>query len=107
MHIHDRAVGFYGETAIVGGGLGWASGAAWARKRRGLDSIAVAYAGDGAFANGVFAEAVRVADFWDALTHDRPYRAAWTPDTVRAEVERGVATHFDPEVAHAFLGLGM
>jgi putative two-component system response regulator len=53
------------------------------------------------------ARIVAVADFWDALTHDRPYRAAWTPDTVRAEVERGVATHFDPEVAHAFLGLGM
>ena len=64
MHIHDRAVGFYGETAIVGGGLGWASGAAWARKRKGHSSIAVAYAGDGAFANGVFAEAIRVADFW-------------------------------------------
>jgi TPP-dependent pyruvate/acetoin dehydrogenase alpha subunit len=64
MHIHDREVGFYGETAIVGGGLGWAAGAAWARRRRGLDSIAVAYAGDGAFANGVFAESIRVADFW-------------------------------------------
>jgi TPP-dependent pyruvate/acetoin dehydrogenase alpha subunit len=64
MHIHDREVGFYGETAIVGGGLGWAAGAAWARRRRGLDAIGVSYAGDGAFANGVFAEAIRVADFW-------------------------------------------
>jgi TPP-dependent pyruvate/acetoin dehydrogenase alpha subunit len=66
MHIHDRRVGFYGETAIVGGGLGWAAGAAWARRRRGMDSIAVAYAGDGAFANGIFAESIRVADFWDS-----------------------------------------
>lgn len=66
MHIHDRSVGFYGETAIVGGGLGWAAGAAWARKRRGSDSIGVTYAGDGAFANGVFAESIRVADYWDA-----------------------------------------
>jgi TPP-dependent pyruvate/acetoin dehydrogenase alpha subunit len=66
MHIHDRGVGFYGETAIVGGGLGWAAGAAWARRRRGEDSIAVTYAGDGAFANGVFAEAIRVSDFWDS-----------------------------------------
>ncbi|MDH3753619.1 MAG: thiamine pyrophosphate-dependent dehydrogenase E1 component subunit alpha [Acidimicrobiia bacterium] len=66
MHIHNRSVGFYGETAIVGGGLGWASGAAWTRKRHGSDAIAVAYAGDGAFANGIFAEAIRVADFWEA-----------------------------------------
>jgi TPP-dependent pyruvate/acetoin dehydrogenase alpha subunit len=66
MHIHDRAVGFYGETAIVGGGLGWASGAAWARRRQGTESIAVTYAGDGAFANGVFGESIRVADFWNS-----------------------------------------
>lgn len=66
MHIHDRECGFYGETAIVGGGLGWAAGAAWARRREGSDAIAVTYAGDGAFANGVFAEAIRVADFWSS-----------------------------------------
>lgn len=64
MHIHDREVGFYGETAIVGGGLGWASGAAWARRRQGLEGIAATFAGDGAFANGVFAEAIRVSDYW-------------------------------------------
>ena len=66
MHIHDRSVGFLGETAIVGGGLSWAAGAAWARRRQGGENIAVAYAGDGAFANGVFAEAIRVADFWSS-----------------------------------------
>jgi TPP-dependent pyruvate/acetoin dehydrogenase alpha subunit len=66
MHIHDRNVGFLGETAIVGGGLSWAAGAAWARRRKGDDSIGVAFAGDGAFANGVFAEAIRVADFWSS-----------------------------------------
>ena len=66
MHIHDRSVGFYGETAIVGGGLGWASGAAWARRRQGGTSIAATFAGDGAFVNGVFAEAIRVSDFWDS-----------------------------------------
>ena len=66
MHIHDRSVGFYGETAIVGGGLGWAAGAAWARKRQRSDAIGVAYAGDGAFASGVFAESIRVADYWAA-----------------------------------------
>lgn len=67
MHLHDRQAGFYGETAIVGGGLPWAAGAAWARRRRtGRDDIAVGYAGDGAFAHGVFSETLRVAKFWDA-----------------------------------------
>jgi TPP-dependent pyruvate/acetoin dehydrogenase alpha subunit len=66
MHIHDRAVGFYGETAIVAGGLSWAAGAAWGRRRLGQDSMAVAFAGDGAFANGAYAESIRVANFWQS-----------------------------------------
>lgn len=67
MHLHDRERGFYGETAIVGGGLPWAAGAAWARRRlTGSDDIAVAFAGDGAFANGVFAETLRTARHWSA-----------------------------------------
>ena len=66
MHIHDRSVGFLGETAIVGGGLSWAAGAGWARKKLGEDTISVAFSGDGAFANGVFAESIRVANFWQA-----------------------------------------
>ena len=35
MHLHHRESGFLGENAIVGGGLPWAAGAAWARKRLG------------------------------------------------------------------------
>lgn len=67
MHLHDRASGFYGETAIVGGGLPWAAGAAWARRRlTGRDDIAVAFAGDGAFAHGVFSETLRTAKLWGA-----------------------------------------
>lgn len=52
MHLHNRESGFYGETAIVGGGVAWAAGAAWARKRRGRDDVAAAFIGDGAFAQG-------------------------------------------------------
>lgn len=66
MHLHDRASGFYGETAIVGGGLPWAAGAAWARRRTGTDDIAVAFAGDGAFANGLYLETLRTAQYWGA-----------------------------------------
>ena len=66
MHLHDRASGFYGETAIVAGGVPWAAGVAWAKKRAGSDDIAVSFGGDGAFANGTFAETIRLAKFWQA-----------------------------------------
>jgi TPP-dependent pyruvate/acetoin dehydrogenase alpha subunit len=66
MHLHDRAVGFYGETAIVAGGAPWAAGVAWAKKRAGTDDIAVSFFGDGAFANGTSTETLRLAKFWDA-----------------------------------------
>lgn len=65
MHLHDRSVGFYGETAIVAGGVPWAAGVAWAFKRSG-DEIAVSFGGDGAFANGTYGETLRLAEFWQA-----------------------------------------
>jgi TPP-dependent pyruvate/acetoin dehydrogenase alpha subunit len=64
MHLHDRSAGFLGENAIVGGGLPWAAGAAWARRRRGFDDIAVAFTGDGGAGQGVFHETLRLAQHW-------------------------------------------
>ncbi|MGH2991784.1 MAG: thiamine pyrophosphate-dependent dehydrogenase E1 component subunit alpha [Solirubrobacterales bacterium] len=66
MHLHHRPSGFLGTNAIVGGGLPWAAGAAWARRRRGGDDISVAFAGDGAFAQGVFHEVLRLSQLWNA-----------------------------------------
>jgi len=43
-----------------------------------------------------------VVDVWDALSSDRPYRAAWEPERVRAYLQE---THFDPRVVEAFLEL--
>jgi putative two-component system response regulator len=53
----------------------------------------------------VEARIVAVADFFDALTHDRPYRKAWSlAKTVAAIVaERGA--HFDPAVVDALLAI--
>ena len=39
-----------------------------------------------------------VIDVWDALTSDRPYRAAWSEEKVRAHIQSLDGTHFDPEV---------
>ena len=66
MHIHHRASGFLGTNAIVGGGLAWAAGASWARRRRGGDDIAVAFTGDGAVAQGAFHEVLRLSQYWSA-----------------------------------------
>jgi PAS domain S-box-containing protein len=46
---------------------------------------------------------VAVADVFDALTHDRPYKSAWPLEEAIAEIRRGAGTQFDPQVAAAFL----
>ncbi|HEX6039230.1 HD domain-containing phosphohydrolase [Longimicrobium sp.] len=51
------------------------------------------------------ARIVAVADFFDALASDRPYRPAWAVDQVISEVKRLSGTSFDPEVVGAFLKL--
>jgi PAS domain S-box-containing protein len=44
-----------------------------------------------------------VADVFDALTHDRPYKSAWTSEEAVAEIRRASGTQFDPRVVNAFL----
>jgi len=46
-----------------------------------------------------------VVDVWDALTSDRPYRPAWTPERARDYIREQAGTHFDPQVVSAFLTL--
>src|SRR5690606_24618471 len=51
------------------------------------------------------ARLVAIADFFDALTHDRPYRPAWPLNRVLAEIALTRGRHFDPAVADTFLAL--
>ena len=46
---------------------------------------------------------VSVADVYDALTHVRPYKHAWTINEARDEILRGSGSQFDPRVVEAFL----
>jgi putative nucleotidyltransferase with HDIG domain len=46
-----------------------------------------------------------VVDVWDALRSDRPYRAAWPEEKVRAYIYEHSAIDFDPKVVEAFLKL--
>lgn len=48
---------------------------------------------------------VAVADVFDALTHDRPYKEAWPLEDAVAEVERLAGCQFDPDVVEAFAAL--
>jgi putative two-component system response regulator len=45
---------------------------------------------------------VAVADVFDALTHDRPYKQAWPLEAAVAEIRRLVGTQFSPRVVEAF-----
>jgi putative two-component system response regulator len=49
------------------------------------------------------ARVVAVADFLDALTHDRPYRKAWSVAKTVSAIVAARGTHFDPAVVDALL----
>lgn len=37
---------------------------------------------------------------YDALTSDRPYRAAWTHEHAIAHIDAGACAHFEPDVGN-------
>jgi PAS domain S-box-containing protein len=48
---------------------------------------------------------VAVADVFDALTHDRPYKTAWTETQALTHIETVAGSQFDPRVVDAFLAI--
>jgi len=48
---------------------------------------------------------VAVADVFDALTHNRPYKHAWTIEEALAEIKNQSGRQFDPDIVKAFLNL--
>ncbi len=51
------------------------------------------------------ARLVAVADVFDALVSRRPYKGPWPAEKAAAEIEAHKGTHFDPQIADAFLKL--
>jgi TPP-dependent pyruvate/acetoin dehydrogenase alpha subunit len=100
MHLHHRPSGFLGQNAIVAGGLPWAAGAAWARRRQGGNEIAVAFIGDGGIAQGAFHETALLARFWaspclivcenNGLAHSMPSERLFGPAGAIAEMVQGM-----------------
>lgn len=64
MHAADFGVGIFGANAIVGAAGSIATGAAWARRRLGIPTVAVNFFGDGAVNMGVLLEAFNLAALW-------------------------------------------
>ena len=44
-----------------------------------------------------------VADQWDALTSDRPYRKAWGREDAIAYIQENAGKIYDPQIVHVFL----
>lgn len=61
---------------------------------------------EGLAAEGIPIEAriVNVVDVFDALTHERPYKRAWSTEEASEELRRAAGKHSDPCVVKAFLG---
>jgi putative nucleotidyltransferase with HDIG domain len=52
------------------------------------------------------ARLVCVADVFDVLVHERPYKEAWTVEDAAQEIRAGAGAQFDPDVVAAFDALG-
>lgn len=48
---------------------------------------------------------VAVADVFDALTHERPYKQAWPASEAAQEIKRQSGRQFDPDIVDAFCDL--
>ena len=64
MHLCDSSVGILPTSAIIGGGMPIAAGAALAFQVQGNDRVAVAIFGDGATNIGAFHETLNLAAIW-------------------------------------------
>ena len=49
------------------------------------------------------ARIVSVADVYDALTNERPYKKAWSHEAAIEEMKANSGSHFDPFVFDAFV----
>lgn len=46
-----------------------------------------------------------IVDVYDALTNDRPYRAAWSRDRTLAYIQAHAGRHFDPKLVDVFMAM--
>ncbi|HQG40837.1 MAG TPA: HD domain-containing phosphohydrolase, partial [Spirochaetales bacterium] len=51
----------------------------------------------------LLARIIAIADSYDAMTSDRPYRKAMPIEAALEEIRAGAGTQFDPELANLFI----
>jgi pyruvate dehydrogenase E1 component alpha subunit len=91
MHLADASVGIIGESAIVGGGIPIATGAALSAQVLGEARVSLCFFGDGAANQGTFHESLNMAAVWKLpavyVCENNRY-AATTPLAMSHGVER-------------------
>lgn len=100
------------EHAVIGAGILAGSDSPWLKMAA---EIAVSHheRWDGAgYPSGLQGEDIpmtgrllAVADVFDALTHERPYKKAWRLSEAVEEIRSSGGSHFDPKISEAFLTL--
>jgi cyclic di-GMP phosphodiesterase len=84
-------------------GMGYPDGLSGEQMTKGPDIIVATDAYSRVLSQG--AMALAVADAYDAMTSDRPYRPAMPPEEACAELVRGRGKQFAPVIVDTFLGL--
>jgi HD-GYP domain-containing protein (c-di-GMP phosphodiesterase class II) len=84
-------------------GKGYPDGLSGKQMTKGASIIAVAEAYTNILSQG--AMALAVADAYDAMTSDRPYRPAMTPEAACSELVRGKGKQFAPIIVDTFMSL--
>ena len=101
MHLTDKSVGSIGESAIVGGGIPLATGAALSAQVRGTGQVALTFFGDGASNEGVFHESINMAAIWKLPV------IFFCENNGYAAVTAAKNTHGQPDVAKRADGYGI
>jgi putative two-component system response regulator len=84
-------------------GKGYPDGVSQKQMTQGSDITVFAEAYTNVLSQG--AMALAVADAYDAMTSDRPYRPAMSPEAACSELVRGRATQFAPMIVDVFITL--
>src|SRR5690349_7960968 len=101
MLLADSSVGILGESAIVGGGIPLAAGAALSAKARGTDQVGLTFFGDGASNQGTFHETLNMAAVWKLPA------IFFCENNLYAVTTSVAGSHGQPEIAKRAVAYGM
>lgn len=101
MHLADSSVGILSESAIVGGGIPLAAGAALSAKVRGSDQVGLTFFGDGAANEGTFHETLNMAAVWKLPA------IFFCENNLYAVTNSVEKSHGQPDIAQRAQGYGM